>query len=110
MKSIYISLPISGHEEDYEQRLNAAVEYVKANYPEYNRIITPKELAEDLDDYYSLGYGTMPSYKDYLLNDIEKIVHCDAIFMCRLWSQSHGCQAEYAFAQAIGIEILWQPL
>lgn len=110
MKSIYISLPITGQEEPYEARLNAAVEYVKATYPEYERIVTPKEIAEKLDDYYSLGYGTMPSYKDYLLNDIEKIAHCDAIFMCCLWSQSHGCQAEYAFASAIGIEILWQPL
>ena len=110
MKSIYISLPISGHEEDYEARLNAAVEYVKAKCPEYKQIFTPKELAEELDDYYWICYRKKPSYKDYLLNDIEKIAHCDAIFMCRFSLKSKGCQAEYAFAQAIGIEILWQPL
>lgn len=110
MKSIYISLPITGQEETYEARLNAAVEYVKAKYPEYEWIVTPKEVAEELERYYKIGYRKTPSYKDYLLNDIEKIAHCDAIFMCCLWSQSHGCQAEYAFASAIGIEILWQPL
>lgn len=108
MKSIYISLPITGQEDTYEQRLNAAVAYVKAKYPEYKRIVTPKELAEKLDDYYSLGYGTMPSYKDYLLNDIEKIAHCDAIFMCNGWYDSKGCQAEYAFASAIGIDIYYK--
>ncbi|MGN1239328.1 MAG: DUF4406 domain-containing protein [Paludibacteraceae bacterium] len=110
MKSIYISLPITGQEDSYEARLNAAVAYVKAKYPEYERIVTPKELAEELEIYYKICYGKKPSYKDYLLNDIEKIRHCDAIFMCRLWSQSKGCQAEYAFAQAIGLDILWQPL
>lgn len=105
MKSIYISLPITGQEETYEARLNAAVAYVKAKYPEYAWIVTPKKLAEDLDDYYSLGYGTMPSYKDYLLNDIKEIAHCDAIFMCIGWEDSKGCQAEYAFSKAIGIDV-----
>ena len=109
MKSIYISLPIKGHEDTYEQRLDEAVEYVKAKYPEYNRIITPKEMADKLDDYYSLGYGIMPSYADYLLNDIEEIVHCNAIFLCHGWNESKGCLAEHAFAEAIGLEILYLP-
>lgn len=108
MKSIYISLPITGQEETYEARLNAAVAYVKEKYPEYKRIVTPKEVADRLDELFE-GLDK-PSYKVYLFNDIEAICFCDAIFMCRLWSQSHGCQAEYAFASAIGIEILWQPL
>ena len=108
MKSTYISLPISGHEEDYEQRLDAAVEYVKTKHPEYKQIITPKEVAEMLNAQW--WKKDKPEYKDYLTADIMAINGCDAIFMCRLWSQSHGCQAEYAFAQAIGIEILWQPL
>ena len=106
MKIIYISLPITGHEDTYEQRLDEAVEYVKEKHPEYE-IITPKDVAKNLEKEY---FPFQPKYKDYLLRDLEVIYDCDAIFMCRLWSQSHGCQAEYAFAQAIGIEILWQPL
>ena len=104
MKSIYISLPITGHEDTYEQRLDAAVEYVKTNYPEYERIITPKEVAERLEDYQPMK----PKYKDYLLADMEAIAHCDAIFMCRGWNDSYGCFAELAFAEAIGLEILYQ--
>ena len=108
MKSIYISLPITGQEETYEARLNAAVAYVKAKYPEYEGIVTPKELALMLDkDWWKKD---KPEYKDYLTADIVAINNCDAIFMCRLWSQSHGCQAEYAFARAIGIDILFQPM
>ena len=50
MKIIYISLPISGHEDTYEQRLDEAVEYVGEKYPEYDRIIAPKYLAEELNE------------------------------------------------------------
>ena len=101
-------MPITGQEETYEARLNAAVAYVKAKYPEYENIVTPKDVASMLN----AGWwrDEKPEYKDYLTADIMAINGCDAIFMCRLWSQSHGCQAEYAFASAIGLEILWQPL
>ena len=105
MKSIYISLPISGHEDTYEQRLNAAVEYVKEKYPEYDMIITPKEVAENIEK----GFHPFePKYKDYLLADMEAISRCDAIFMCRDWYLSRGCSAERTFAEAIGVKRLYQ--
>ena len=103
MKSIYISLPISGHEDTYEKRLDDAVEYVKETYQDVY-IITPKEVAERLEDYQPMK----PKYKDYLLADMEAIAHCDAIFMCRGWNDSDGCFAEWAFADAIGLTILYQ--
>ena len=105
MKKIYISLPISGHEDTYEKRLDDAVEYVKLMHTEYEYIITPKEIAERLEDYQPMK----PKYKDYLLADMEAIAHCDAIFMCKGWFDSDGCFAERAFAKAIGLEILYQP-
>lgn len=108
MKKIYISLPISGHEKDYEQRLDAAVKYVKEMYPEYGWIVTPKELAEDLDDFYKQFYKYKPSYKDYLLRDIKEISESDAIFMSCGWSHSKGCRAEHKFAKAIGIKVIYQ--
>ena len=104
MKIIYISLPISGNEDTYEQRLDAAVEYVKEKYQEYVYIITPKEIAKRLEDYQPMK----PKYKDYLLADMEAIAHCDAIFMCSGWQDSKGCFAEWTFANAIGITIFYQ--
>lgn len=104
MKSIYISLPISGHEDTYEQRLDEAVEYVKFMHTEYEYIITPKEIAERLEDYQPMK----PKYKDYLLADMEAIAHCDAIFMCSGWQDSKGCFSEWTFAKAIGIMIFYQ--
>lgn len=108
MKRIYISLPITGQEETYEARLNAAVEYVKAKYPEYENIVTPKDVASMLN----AGWwrDEKPEYKDYLTADIMAINGCDAIFLCDGWEHSNGCIAEQAFARAIGLEILWQPL
>ena len=104
MKSIYISLPIIGHEDTYEQRLDAAVAYVKLMHTEYEYIITPKEIAERLEDYQPMK----PKYKEYLLADMEAISRCDAIFMCGGWYVSKGCSAEWAFAYAIGLTILYQ--
>ena len=101
---IYISIPITGQEATYEQRLDAAVEYVKKMYPKYDIIITPKEVAERLENYEPMK----PKYKDYLLADLKEIRHCDAIFMCRGWSDSDGCYAEWSFAWAIGLTILYK--
>ena len=104
MKRIYISLPISGHEDTYEQRLDDAVEYVKEMYPEYERIITQKEVAERLENY----KPNKLKYKDYMLAYLKEIRHCDAIFMCQGWHDSSGCYAEWALAWAIGLTILYK--
>ena len=105
MKMIYISLPIRGHEYTYELRLDEAVEYVKEKYQEYDRIITPKYVADELDERLE---PIIPAYKDYLYEDIGVIKICDAIFMCDGWNNSDGCSAEWAFARAIGITILYK--
>lgn len=107
MKSIYISLPISGQEETYEARLNAAVAYVKAKYPEYGWISTPKELADELEKYHKQVFHSKPNYTDFLLEDIKAIAESDAIFMCNGWSHSKGCRAEHRFAKAIDIKIIY---
>ena len=105
MKIIYISLPITGHEDTYEQRLDEAVEYVHENCPEYERIVTPKEVTDDLNERYS---PIIPTYKEYLSAGIDILTICDAILMCDGWVNSGGCNAEWAFARAIGLTILYQ--
>lgn len=104
MKCIFISIPISGKEDSYDERLEEAVKYVKEKYPEYE-IITPKDAAKNLEQAY---FPLQPKYKDYLLSDMQEIYDCDAIFMCNEWYNSKGCQAERAFAEAIGINVIYQ--
>ena len=64
-----------------------------------------KEVAENLDKEY---HPLEPKYKEYLLCDMNAIYDCDAIFMCREWYDSKGCFAERSFADAIGLDILYQ--
>ena len=108
MKNIYISLPIKGHEDTYEQRLNAAIVYVLENFPEYEVIITPRAVAKRVDKLFT-EFEKKPEYKNYLLHDLIYIATCEAIFMCHGWDKSKGCLAEHAFAEAIGLEILYLP-
>ena len=104
MKCIFISIPISGKEDSYDERLDEAVKYIKEKYPEYE-IITPKDAAKNLEQAY---FPLKPKYKDYLLSDMDEIYDCDAIFMCNEWELSNGCKAERAFAEAIGINVIYQ--
>ena len=106
MKRIYISLPITGHEDTYEQRLDEAEKYVKVNLPEYKQIVTPEKVAARLEDIY---FPLVPEYKDYLASDIIQLTNCHAIFLCHGWNESKGCLAEHAYADAIGLEILYLP-
>lgn len=107
MEKIYISLPISGQEETYEQRLAAAVAFVKARLPEYRRIVTPKEIAMLLVNSTVIPN---PEYKDYLLTDLHFITQCHAVFMSNGWKNSKGCLAEYHFAVATGKKIYFQDI
>lgn len=104
MKIIFISIPISGKEDSYDERLEEAVKYVKEKYPEYE-ILTPKDAAKNLEQAY---FPLQPKYKDYLIRDMDEIYDSDAIFMCNEWELSKGCQAERAFAEAIGINVIYQ--
>ena len=105
MKIIFVSIPITGKEDSYDERLEEAVKYIKEKYPEYERIVTPKEAAYKLDRLY---FPITPEYKDYLSADIGELTTCDAIFMCNEWELSKGCKAERAFAEAIGINVIYQ--
>lgn len=105
MKIIFISIPISGKEDSYDERLDEAVKYIKEKYPEYEQIITPKDVAKNLEQAY---FPLQPKYKDYLLSDMQEIYDCDAIFMCNEWQYSKGCFAEHTFAKAIGINVIYQ--
>ncbi|MGM9825702.1 MAG: DUF4406 domain-containing protein [Paludibacteraceae bacterium] len=105
MKSIYISLPITGQEETYEARLNAAVAYVKKKFPDYDKIVTPKDVAEELEE---TRIDDKPLvYKEYLLHALIFIAYCDAVFLGEGWRGSKGCRAEVGFANAIGVDVFY---
>lgn len=95
-QTIYISLPISGQEDTYEQRLAAAVECVKERFPDAE-IITPKDVATGLKAHLE---HIDPTYGQYLGADIATIIDkCNAVFFGRGWIQSKGCNVEHVVAK-----------
>lgn len=109
-KVIYVSLPISGREDTYEERLKQAVDYCKENYKDWD-IITPKEISETLDeaalqDAMLSGKDPNLKYEDYLLTDLHVIINsADAVLMCEGWEESRGCQIEKFIAEKFEKEI-----
>lgn len=104
MGFIYISIPITGHNENAQRKKAEEIQNIFGR----DRSLNPFELSELLETtFQQCGLGD-PSYKDYLLNDISCLKHCDAIFLCEGWEESPGCRAEKAFAEAIGLKIMYQ--
>lgn len=107
MKRIYISLPITGHEDTYEERLQELVKVAEgfARYkilnfvcPDEYEIITPKDVAYGVEDRIK-----NPKYTDYLLACLEAIVDCDIVILGDRWFESKGCRIEQHFARNLGI-------
>lgn len=104
MGFIYISIPITGRDEDMQRKKAEEIQDIFGR----EKALTPFELSDLLDSKFErFGLGK-PSYADYLVNDISCLKHCDAILMCEGWEESPGCRAEKAFAEAIGLKIMYQ--
>lgn len=96
--TIYISLPITGHEDTYEKRRAEAVEQVRLLWPEAY-IMTPDVLARRVTD--SKPHGSLPSDGAYMAADIEFIIdRATYVFFCIGWESSKGCTVEMATAKA----------
>lgn len=110
MKRIYISLPITGHEDTYEERLQELVKVAEsfarykkledADFCEYE-IITPKDVAYGVEDRIK-----NPKYTDYLLACLDAIVDCDVVILGDRWFESKGCRIEQHFATNLGIYLI----
>lgn len=107
MKRIYLSLPITGHEDTYESRLQELVKvadgfarYKKLDCDDFGgyEIITPKDVAYCVEDRIE-----NPKYTDYILACLEAIVDCDMVILGDGWLDSKGCRIEFSFATNIGI-------
>lgn len=96
-KKMYISLPITGREEkerrEYAERIIAMIEHT---WPDY-------EIVNPLDN--KLGYSV--HWSKHMRKDIEMLIGCDAIYMCKDWQWSHGCKLEHDIATSCGLEVFY---
>lgn len=92
--TVYISIPIKGKDESAQRRLAAeTAEKIRACGHEP---VNPFDTPEPPD-----GYDGERKYAYYMSRDIERLMLCDAIFMCDGWERSMGCRIERSIASAM---------
>lgn len=96
MKKIYISIPITGHDEA-EVRQHADLMKGALSRAGY-QAISPFDIYP----------GKNPTYADYICCDLRALADCDAIFLCKGWRFSRGCRIERMFAEEFLKEIMYE--
>ena len=97
-KKIYISLPITGRDENERRYFaNGIISMLAERMPEY-------EVVNPLDN--KLEYSV--HWSKHMAEDIKMLLECDAIFMCRDWQWSHGCKLEHDIATSCGLDVYYQ--
>lgn len=94
-KKVYISLAITGHEN--LAKLRAEVRQKELRQKGFDAI-TPFDISPDPN----------ASYAEHLGKDIQALLECDAIYFCRGWQDSKGCQAEYEVAKIYGKQMVFE--
>ena len=89
---LYVSLPISGRALD---EVKKEADLVRKRWESENiQVVTPFDVCRGYQDYnYCMG------------KDIETILNCDGIILCKDWEKSKGCNAEYAIALIYGKKV-----
>lgn len=93
---IYISLPITGREKEAREHADR----VKTMLSKMgHQPVSPFEI-------YS---GKNPTYGQYLGHDLAVLIDCcDAIFLCKGWEHSKGCQIEHKAAEVFKKKIIFE--
>lgn len=98
-KRFYVSLSISGYDLD-ERKSEAERIKSKLNFCGLSiiKVITPFDVCPEADKPYSY----------YMGKDIDALLECDVVYMCKGWQNSKDCLAEFAVAKIYGKEIIME--
>lgn len=99
-EQIYISGKIKDYDSHREHFFKAEA-FLKYKFPGAIRIVNPVKIGDRLQKFIN-----NPSYKDYLDADIDELKNCTHIYMLKNWWKSLGAKTEFAYAQAVGLEIM----
>ena len=102
-KTIYISLPITGHDEAV-QRAKAGRISTMFYEMGYDTVVNPF----DVYDAWKTVYKREPTYSEIMEADLAELTKCDAIFMCNGWVESQGCRIERIQAFNNGQDIIYE--
>ena len=48
------------------------------------------------------------SYEDYMLESLNRLEDCDAIYLLKGWTKSNGANEEFIRARELGLEIFYE--
>lgn len=92
---IYISLPISGRENEAREKADAI------------RLMLSKRGHQPVNPF-EIYNGRDAGYFDYLCHDLRALADCDAVFLCKDWQTSKGCRVERFFAETYGKKLMFE--
>lgn len=102
-ESIYISIPISGHDE--------ATQRTKAGQISTMLYVMGYDIVVNTFDFYDawrISCKREPTYDERLQVYIAEMLQCTAIYMCEGWSKSAWCMKERQAAINAGLEVIYE--
>lgn len=90
---VYISLPITGRENEARVRCKAVKEWLEGHFPTVE-FVSPFEISTEVDRPYSY----------YMGRDIENLLECQGVILLEGWEKSQGCRTEVETAKIYGIK------
>lgn len=107
--AIYISGGITGV-ENWQDIFMAAEKDLFLHLHARFFIFNPVKIAKDLESSFKVNIGRMPTYTEYMREDIKILARCNAICMLPGWKRSKGARLEYRIAKILNMQILeFQP-
>lgn len=107
-KKVYVSFPISGNDLDERAGFaNKTIEVLKPQFPEGTEFVNPIELSVQLNKKHKDEGKELPTYEEYMKNDLDVIKTCDAIVFCKDWDTSKGCMREHIHAAYMKVKHLY---
>lgn len=97
MKKVYLSFPISHF--DIEERREFAEKREKILTEVYGY-----EVVNPLKN----GLDASAHWREHMKRDVQLLLECDKIFMCKDWQYSKGCLFEHEVAVTCGISALYE--
>lgn len=94
-KKIYISLPISHYDLEERKAYAQKVEDVLSHFYE---VVNP----------FKNGIPDDADWRVHMKKDIQMLLTCDAIYMCRDFEKSKGCKLEWDVATTCGMDVFYE--
>lgn len=95
IKKIYISLPISHY--DLEER-KVYAQKIENALSEFFNVVNP----------FKNGIPDTEDWRVHMKKDLQDLLTCDVIFLCKDWEKSKGCKLEFDVATSAGIKVVYE--